>query len=433
VTTELLSRHSDSSQLNAFLTRWQQTCAAHGVSPRLTNFFIETARQDAKAALALLDQIHQAQGSPLALEAAALIGSHSDECAAMHTSAIRRGLVSENPEIVISFLRAIQYRRTLRTDSVLEWVLPLAATAQGPALAALIDQVRHSSPPSWSSELTQAILTRRLSDEETDSLAEAVLHWTRYGDGELTLSLAAPILNRLADSASIKLDFHEAGFLHAVAERHPRLLFEMLRRRVERLERDLAAGAGRFDALPSLTHLSLAGIEHEPDFETIARGLRERVRSAPSSSRWAWTILFTMTVASTSRLFEPLLLEWLPEVRDADELSDLARLTKFEGSLVIFRFPKLTEAILERAMGFGPDALDLVNWDLIHGAGPQLRSYTDGALDVECRYLREEAEKAVRTHEPNSILGPFFQKILENELRDEEYHRRSAAEDDREW
>ena len=208
----------------------------------------------------------------------------------------------------------------------------------------------------------------------------------------------------------------------------------MFYRRLERAAVQDESDPSDFTPLPYYPELALRGLEQEPDFESLARDLLKRVQTARSfRARDAWTRLFAMSVGKISPLLEPLLLKWLPQIKDDKELDTLIELTKFESSLVIFRFPALTEAILRKAREFGPKAPNRITWALIHGAGPQGRGYTNGELNPEHRYLREEAEKAVRLHEANPVLRTFFETVRENEVRDERLHRTLMEVDSDDW
>ena len=141
-----------------------------------------------------------------------------------------------------------------------------------------------------------------------------------------------------------------------------------------------------------------------------------------------------MAVAHTSPMIETLLAESLPQISNADDLADAAGLLGFGGSLLVFRYPQLTEAILKKARNFGAEDFERITWKLIHGAGPEMRGYKNGQLDSQYRYLQAEAEKAVLIHESNRILAPFYQRIVESELRDQARHRNEyEVEEAEDW
>ena len=97
---------------------------------------------------------------------------------------------------------------------------------------------------------------------------------------------------------------------------------------------------------------------------------------------------------------------------------------------MIFRQPKLVETILRKAQGMGTEVLEEVTWKLIHGARKGVRSYTNGELDPQHRYLRTEAEKAAQAFATNPVLGPLYQKIVTIETRDVDMHKAEFNDQD---
>jgi hypothetical protein len=236
------------------------------------------------------------------------------------------------------------------------------------------------------------------------------------------------MLARLGEARSLGDSEHGSGFLSAIARLYPRRVFDLLINRVARQTTEHQAGRTDYEAMPCRFQ-TLEGIEDDPGFEALARDVFQRIFNAPPDQRWCWEELFHIAVSRTSALTGKLISERLPQIDNARDLADIASLLGFEGSLMIFRHPQLTGAILHKARSLGADVHERITWNLIHGAGPGIRGYTNGQLDSEYRYLRDEAEKAARTHESNRILGPFYQKIVEMETRDVQWHRKELEDD----
>lgn len=435
VVSHLLSNHSTAQDIHDRLSRWNSFCDEHGSSPQLSHLLMEIAHQDPQLAFSLLDLIHATTGSPLEHDAGVLIGRTEGQPSSAQEQAVLRGLASANPTIACSFLHTVQFRKDLQTERIAEAIFYLAGKAEGPVLGSLIGMIEFSLSPPMATRLIHAILDRTISDPEATHLSIAACRWASFTkDAEMRPETAAAILNRLEQSKHLKAIDCEPGFIHLAAERFPRLLFSMFYRRLDRAVAQDESASSDFTPLPYYPELALRELEQEPDFESLARDLLKRVQTAPSfRARDAWERLFAMSVGKISLLLEPLLLEWLPKINDVEELANLIELTKFESSLVIFRFPALTEAILRKAKQFGPKALNRITWALIHGAGPRGRGYTNGELDPEYRYLREKSEKAVRLHETNPVLRPFFETVRENEVRDERLHRTLMEVDPEDW
>jgi hypothetical protein len=106
-------------------------------------------------------------------------------------------------------------------------------------------------------------------------------------------------------------------------------------------------------------------------------------------------------------------------------------LDRFEGSLVIFRFPDLTRALLRKAKTLGgQEVVDRIQWSLYAGCGPQARSYSNGALDKEMDYVEAEAVKAAEIHATDELLGPFYRWIVEIEQQQRLMHKRRVEMED---
>lgn len=423
VASELIERYPDPDAIHSRLSLWLANCEDHGLSPRLGALLHEVTRTNAPLALGILDCIHRTPDSKLAYEASALIGHLTQDNENEIHSAIQLGLNSGNPVIVCSFLNSIQFRQDLRTGNVLKAVLHLARNADGSVLQALFQHLYYQSPHSWVEKLTEAILSQKLADQQAEAYQDRVYRWMQYEGGEITETTASWLIDRLSRSSKLDLKHDLSGFLHEMARKYPRKIFEMIAHRIERHEMAELPERLLFEPIPYAPGLTLRGIENEPDFESIARHLLHRIREATTDTQWMWSRLFTMTVSQTSSMLEALLMEWLPEVKDVDEMYDFTELIRFEGSLVIFSYPELTKAILTKARSFGPESYNRVVWMIIGSAGPQMRAYSNGELDPEYRYLRQEAEKAVQIHQSDPVLGPFFQKVLENEINDAQRNR----------
>ena len=431
VASELLTTYPDALSVHDFIDQRSRTCAEHGLTTHLGELLNEVAQQNQSLAFEVLEIIHQRPTSELAGYAATLIATVPSDLPDLVEKAVLRGLESPVPATVQSFLNSIFYRDDLRSTDIETALLRLAARAEGSVLQALIGMIQNAGNREWSNPLLLALLGRTLSDEEAGSLANAVWHSLRYGGGIVEELAIFKMMDRLAQSLQLTDSYDCTGFLHEAARRYPRRMYELL---IQRIEREQAGGCEGFQAIPYSCRLSLAGIEKEPDFEHIASTLFRRIFEHPRKQRWQWEQVFRMAVAHTSPMIETLLAEILPQIRNADDLADAAGLLGFGGSLLVFRYPQLTEAILKKARNFGTEAFERITWKLIHGAGPEMRGYKNGQLDSQYRYLQAEAEKAVQIHESNRILGPFYQRIVESEIRDQARHRNEhEAEDAEDW
>ncbi len=422
--SDLLSRHPTAQSLHDFLNEWSRMCADHGLSTHLGELLAEIATKNQPLALEILDVVHQYPQAELAGYAALLIAPNQGELTQIIEATVLRGLNSMEPAIVRSFLHAVQFRADLLSKHIELALLDLAAKAEGSVLNYLIGMIRFPSSRVWTDSLLMALLERCLSDAEFESLSNAAWHHMEYGEGEVEERALLKMMDRLAISMRLSDPYDGSGFLHKMARRHPRKTYELLVKRIECGERERIEGNKEFQPLPYSRDLRLSGLENEPDFEDLARSLFERILTASDANRWPWKQLFRIAVSRTSPVVERLLTARLSQINTPKDLEDVVSLLGYEGSLLVFLYPELTEAILKKARSFGSATRDSITWDLIHGSGPSGRGYTNGELDPQYRYLRTEAEKAALIHESNRILAPFYQKIVEMEVRDETSHRR---------
>ena len=422
VAQELLGANPDARSAHDFLDQWSRMCSDHGLTTHLGELLSEIASNNQALGLEMLGINLQHPQSELACYAAPLIALGGNGITEPVERIVLRGLNSTNQTIERSFLNAIQYRDDLRSDRIEKALLNLAARAKEPVLQTLFSMIELPVQRQWNDSLILTLLDRKLTDDEASKLANALWHHLQYGDGHLNEIVIIKMMERIAESSRIEDD--GSGFLHEMARRYPRRMYELLIKRIELQECELAEGRAGFQALPYSNHFFLDGIENEPDFESLARGLMDRVFASRPELRWSWNQMFRMVVARTSPLIETLLYEHLPAIDNPDGLANAAVLLGFEGSLLVFKYHSLVEAILKKARNFGPEEFDRITWKLIHGTGPEVRGYTNGELEPQYRYLRSEAEKAALIHESNQVLSTIYQKIVEMEVRDEERHRK---------
>ena len=84
---------------------------------------------------------------------------------------------------------------------------------------------------------------------------------------------------------------------------------------------------------------------------------------------------------------------------------------------------------MTKARGFGVQAFEEIQWELIHSATPQARGYSNGTLNPEYAYAIPAAGEALKQAEGNPTLTAFYQRIIEIEMADAERARRMADED----
>ena len=170
--------------------------------------------------------------------------------------------------------------------------------------------------------------------------------------------------------------------------------------------------------------IDFAALAKEPDYRAICDDLWSRVFDPSGPEAYAWVRLFQAVVFEDPSLWPPRMLDAVSGAESEDELLWLAELLKFEGSLIIFRFPEITRSFLRRAVSLGGNELcHKMRIELYSGCGPQLRSYSNGMLDNELDYIEAAAAKAAEAHPTDELLGPFYRWIVEVEQKERLLHK----------
>lgn len=426
--SELMERERSASNLHGFLTAWNATCTEHGLQPHFGELLHELAGQDQELALDLLEFVFQTPESPLAVSTANLLHPNRGFSESIVSSVVRQGLAAASADIVRSFLNAIQYSDWLQTPENLEAVISVAKSEDAQILRKLFEMIRYPRNRAWPEQLALSILNRPLSPDLIIGLADAIAHAISFSQTRPAPQILARLLERLVEAPNLPTGHGGRSFLHTLAKSYPRQMLEFFKRRIAREEALAEANQGGYVSVPFFQVPKLEGLENEEDFAAIAISLLTEFLSRPPDSRHPWRQLFIMAVSRTSPLVEQLLLEVLPDVKTLEDLSDICSLLEFPHSRIAYRHPQLINAILTRAQGFGHEAFEKIQWDLIHGARPQGRGYTNGTLDPEYAYALPAAEEAMKHVEGRPLLMRFYQRIIEIEKADAERARRRAAD-----
>jgi hypothetical protein len=427
--SELMARENSATHLHGFLSIWNTTCIEHGLQPHFGGLLHELAGQNQELALGLLGIVLQTPESPLAGNAANLLHPDGGLSESVVSSMIHQGLAAASPDVVRSFLDAIEYSDWLQTAGNLNAMLELAESDDAQILRRLFEMIRYPRNHAWPEQLALAILSRPLPPDLTIGLANAIAHAISFSQTRPAPQIIVRLLERLEEVPELPADHGGPGFLDTLARNYPRQTLEFFKRRIAREEASPGESHSGYASVPCFDVPALDGLENEADFETIAKSLLTEFLSRPSDDRHPWRQLFIMAVSCTSPLVERLLLEILPGVKTSEDLSDVCSLMKFPHSRIAYRHPRLIEAILSKARGFGVQAFEETQWELIHCATPQTRGYSNGTLNPEYTYAIPAAEEAMKHAENNPILTDFYQRIIEIEKADAERARRRADED----
>jgi hypothetical protein len=427
--SELIESDHSAANLHGFLITWNATCAEHGLQPHFGGLLNELARQNQELAFGLLGVVLKTPESPLAANAANLLHPEGGLSKSTVSSMVRQGLAAASPDIVRSFLNAIEYSDWLQTPENLNAMLAVPESADAQILRRLFEMIRYPRDRAWREQLTHSILGRPLQPDLITGLADAVAHAISFSQTRPAPQILASLLEKLEEVPELPSDHGGRGFLQTLAKTYPRQLLEFFKRRIAKEEASIESNQAGYASVPYFDVPALDGLENEEDFAAIAKSLLTEFLSRPSDDRHPWRQLFIMAVSCTSPLAERLMLEILPDVKTLEDLLDVCSLIKFPHSRVAYRHPQLIDAILTKARGFGVQAFEKIQWELIHSATPQARGYSNGTLDPEYAYAIPAAEEALKHAEGNPTLSAFYQRIIEIEKSDAERARRMTDED----
>lgn len=255
------------------------------------------------------------------------------------------------------------------------------------------------------------------------------------GEGGPPVDMVAYLLSQLVNAPKLDLS-RNAEIWSRILSAHAREVFNLIVARIDRSTVfDVDDG---YEAIPDNwpSDFELPGLRADPAYKEICADLWRRVTDPDQPRRYEWTKLFQAVVVGAT-------VDWLEEMKRRVErcesfeaLSGLTRLLRFDGSLVIFREPALTLAILVRAEAFGDqDECGEIRAYLYSTAGPRTRSFTEGRLDADDDYVEAEAIRAAEAHAEDPVLGPFYRWIVqveETERRrlEQEHYSRIARLDD---
>lgn len=232
-----------------------------------------------------------------------------------------------------------------------------------------------------------------------------------------------------ADSLS---DTGSRPFLHHLAKADPQGYYEMLKRRVLETESRRAAGQP-FDPIPIFESPALFELPSIPNYSALVDDLGARWRAAATSERFWWRHLFQDSVLRVSQLGMEHLKRWLAETTSPEEIAEIIDALKFQHSMLIFAETDFVMSVLAKIRAYAPAKQDELEFSLRYSASPSMRGFTDGELDPEYRYYREEAAKAVEVFSGNAELAAFYREIVRAEAEEDAGRRRWVQDTDAEW
>ena len=429
---QLVTSYSEAGALWSFLNKLARELVEAGYHALPGPLFTDLAQTAPELAAGLARQILESGDatSPLAHAWPALIENNTRIRDAQRVELLRKGANSGISGASAAVIRAISGpRREDRAlnDAEKSLLLEIAARASADEAFYLLQFVEWSAEANlpWAFQILEAL---PLGDVAPGML-ERVLHaLVPYKERKTSppLSIIHHVLTQLISVRDLDL-FHHSREWDALAEKYPREVFELLRSRIVHAASGKTAGS--YNPIPHGYHrqIDLSSLVKESDYAAICDDLWSQISDSEGPNTYCWVRLFQAVIFENPQLWPPRMLGAIARAGSSDELLWLVQLLRFEGSLVIFRFPEIARAFLDRGQALGGDHLrDKVRVGLYSACGPQTRLYSGGILDKELDYVEAEASKAAEAHASDELLGPFYRWIVEVEQKERLMHKMHA-------
>lgn len=424
---ELATNLPTSPQLYQFLRQIVDDLVRAGYHPMPVTLFMGLAGAAPDLALGLAKEI-TSTGAETHLSHAwpALFENNSAANEAKQIELFQIAINTSIPEVRSAVIRALAWKARQNQplyEALTQLLLDIAAKATEQEAINLLDLVEWCSDANMALaiQILQKLPIKQLAPRMILKVLEALVPYQERKT-PIPREVVRSVVMQLVDVPDLQL--REVHQWESLIKQYPRLIFDLLKARIAHAtEKDTPA-----DYLPVPFsfegRLSLPGLTKEPDFSEICRALWEDTLKPDDPQHLFWMPLFQAVVLKDPAFWIERMRREIEVAPSENMLSLLVALLKFEGSVVIFRFPDLTRAFLTRARSLGGQVLyDKIRASLYTSCGPQVRSFTNGVLDKELDYIEAEAVKAADSHSKDEILGPFYRWIVEIEQRDRLIHK----------
>lgn len=433
VADELVASRADDKELVAYLEDLTERCIAADYRPNFGELFTAIARNHPERALAVLNLLlDPAASRRLAAVWQQFLYGFVDpgslapllQVAATHPRAeVRRG--------VIDYFRFRDRKDMVLNDGEKALLESMAAKAGADDLMAFVELVQWvgKSCAEWGYQLLGR-LPLELAKPGFSGEILAALNPYHAAEVNPPLATVQHVLSALVKVAEIKVDHHGGGW-GRIVPLYPRAVYDFVLKRAAHYEK-LGAKA-RYHVLPHviLESFQLPGLEKETDFPAICAFLWQKATATVEGYMgFVWRELFQAVALDHEKYWLPQLTAAVTGAESIEQLRGVLEIIHFDGSLVIFRYPDLTKAVLAKAGDLGgTKGYERMRAGLYTLSGPSGRSFTNGELAKESDYLEAEAIKAAEVHAQDAVLGPFFRWIVEVERHEREEHRRRYRAD----
>lgn len=408
-------------------------CVAAGYTPNFGELLNAIAREHPDRTFALIDELLK-PGTDYRLASIWQQFLYGLTDQARLFPLLQAAAVHPRPEVrrgVIDYFRFRDRKDMVLNDAEKALLEEMAAKAGANEIMAFVELVQWAgkSCASWGFQL---LATLPLSAAGAGANGEILAALNPYHAGEVVppLSTVQHVLDSLVTVGEIKVD-HYGGGWSRILKLYPRAVYDFVLKRAAHYEQ--LGPKARYQVLPHdvLASFQLEGLAAEPDFAEICAFLWDKATTtAESYMGYVWRELFQGIALDHEKFWLPQLTAAVEKAASVDVLRDALEIIHFDGSLIVFRYPALTNTILTKATDLdGTKGYERMRSILYTMSGPSGRSFTNGELNKESDYVEAEAIKAAEAHASDSILGPFFRWIVEIERHEREEHKRRYQAD----
>jgi hypothetical protein len=428
IAVELAAKFPEPVELHTFLARLTEELTRAGYHPLPFMLFQGMAEATSAISLALAREIIDAKAnSPLAQAWPSLVEKNPavDEAKRLELfqDAARASVAGASSAAVRALAIKSRQEQPLN-EAEQRLLLEVAGRASDEESLSLLQLVEWCGDANTqlAADILKALPIRKIAPRMLSEILQALCPF-RERKAPLAPAVVHAVVSQL-DAVSDLGVFSGLRVWKQLSQQHPRAVYELLR---ERIARATAVKDGEhYSPIPLdfETEFSLSELSKEPDYSEICDELWSRVTGVYNPQSSFWQRLFKAVVMRHPPAWLARMTREIETSQSAEKLSLLVELLRFDGSLLIFRFPEIPRALLTKAKLLGGKKLfEIIREGLYRGCGPQTRAYGSGALDAELDYVESEAVKAAEAHANDELLGPFYRWIVEAEQKERLMHK----------
>jgi hypothetical protein len=417
VADELASTYPGADSLAAFLNSLAEQLTVTGDQHlSFTPLFAKLAQGAPELAFKLAQHLMKSAATSILVQSWPALMEANPLCSENdQIELFRKGVETGNANSTISFISKLARRAQLNEslpNSVTALLIELAEKASQEETLFLLQLV------SWSSDenvdvcfrILEKLPIRKFASDLMGHVLEALVPHQRPRAAHPT-TLIKHILKQLIEVPQIDLREHSQQWDHLI-QRYPREIYNFVHSRVLLHAKQRRKG---FSPVPRRykSGFKLPALRSEPDYSEICSEIWKHALVLDDDVHYWWAELFKAVVLEVPEMWVPRLLREIESSGSEKGLLNLIELLRFDGSLIIFCVPEVTKAFLKRSAPLG--AMENIKWALIRTAGPQVRAYTNDALDPDDDYVEAAAIKAAEENVDDPDLGQFYRWVVKIE------------------